>query len=209
MEDILKIMIDIFKKENIEILDKFNVNNEIVLSFLFKGQHCYITYDGMIYIDDLSNDDKLHIKKIIAFAQRKAKINKILPIKNIDLNNLKTIKVNELNYFLLVQIKNQCLLFKENGIFGIEYIVCEEKRTGSRYEYKSIARYKDIKVAEHSLANRTQLYIKPISYFNSEELQTILYYIKTYQDTDKSNNLINVSSNIQKTIIEILKSEEE
>lgn len=207
MNDILNIIKKIFEKENIEIVNE-NENGDILISFIYKGQYSYITSDGMIYIDDLNDEDKIHIKKIIAFAQRKSKINKVLPIKNINLNELKTVKVYGSNYYLLLQIKNQCMLFKENGIFGIEYILCEEKKVGSKYEYKNITKYKDIRIAEHNLANRTQLYIKPISYFSSEALQVILYYIRTYQNIEKSKHLIEISNNIQKSIIEILKGEE-
>lgn len=209
MNDIAKLIIEIFKKKDIEIIDiDENNKNDILLSFLCKGQPGFITKDGMLYIDELDNESKTSIKKIIIYAQRIYKINRVLPIKNIDINLLKKISINQLDYFLLLQIKNQCLLFRENGIFGIEYLLCEEKITGMNIEYKNMAKYKNLTIAEHNLANRAQLFIKPISYFTSDELKTIIYYIQSMNKESQSKQLHINTINIQNKILDILKEEE-
>ena len=209
MNETAKVIIDIFKKKDIEIINiDENQDNETLITFLCKGQTGFITKDGMIYIDELNSEDKVFIKKLIVYAQKITRINRALPIKNLNINLLKKISINGFGYYLLLQIKNQCLLFRENGIFGIEYILCEEKITGINTEYKNIVKYKDITIAEHNLANRAQLYIKPMNCFTLDELKTILYYTQSIDKSQQSKKLLEETKKIQNTILDILKEEE-
>lgn len=212
MEDnqMLVIIKDLLKKEKIEMLNIANEKeNGCLLSFLYKGYKTYITNDGMLYIDDkLNAEDQNYIKKIIAYAQTKANIDKFLPILNIDIEKLELRTINNLSYRQIMMIKNQCLFYRENGIFGIQYLLCEQVKHGQGYAYKNISIYHNIRVAEQNYANRTQLMIKPLNLFNNEELKTILFYIDTFKSDKKSKNLKNTTENIKKIIIEILKGDE-
>ena len=190
-----------------------NIANEeetgYLLSFLYKGYKSYITSDGMLYIDDkLKNEDQNYIKKIIVYAQKMANIDKSLPIINIDIEKLELKVINNISYRQIMMIKNHCLLFRENGIFGIQYLLCEQLKSGKEYAYKNISIYHNIRIAEQNFANRTQLVIKPLNLFNNEELKTILFYINTFKNDNKSKRLKNTTENIKKTIIEILKGDE-
>lgn len=139
--------------------------------------------------------------------KREAQVDKTLPIQNIDEEKLELRIINDLAYRLLLQIKNQCVFYRANGIFGIEYLLLEQKKVGTGYQYKNIAIYSDIRIVEQNLANRTQLYIKPINLFSNEELKIILYFIENVKE-EKSKNLNEQANKIKKTIIEILKGEE-
>ena len=212
MEDnqMLVIIKELLKKEKIEILNMANEKeNGCLLSFLYKGYKTYITNDGMLYIDDkISPEDQTFIKKIIVYAQQKANIDKVLPIYNIDLDKLEIRVINNLSYRQIMMIKNQCLFYRENGIFGIQYLLCEQVKHGQGYVYKNIKTYHNIRIAEQNYANRTQLMIKPLNLFNNEELKTILFYIETFKSDDKSKKLKDTTEKIKKTIIEILKGAE-
>jgi hypothetical protein len=202
-------IIELLKRENIEIL---NIANEKesghLLSFLYKNNLCYITNEGYLSLDKLSGDDELKIKRIIIYAQRMANIDKVLPIQNIDEEKLEVRIINGVAYRLLIQIKNVCMLYRTYGVFGIEYLLCEQKRAGNNYQYKNIAIYSDIRVVEQNLATRTNLMIKPFNIFTNEELKTILYYINIYKSDEKSKNLDEKTERIKRTIIEVLKGEE-
>ena len=104
---VLNNIVKLLKRENIEIL---NVANEKesghLLSFLYKNNLCYITNEGHLFLDKLTGDDELKIKKIVIYAQRIANIDKTLPIQNIDEEKLEVRIINDLAYRLLIQIKN-------------------------------------------------------------------------------------------------------
>ena len=205
------LVIEIIKKilihNNIEILNLANEKeNGCILSFLYKGYKCYITIEGNLFIDEeLSNEDKNYIRKLIVFAQKKANIDKSLPFYNVNESILEVKKIDNLPYKLLLQIKNQCLLYRDGGIFGIIYCLCEQQIQGNGYTYNNIKTYHNIKVAQQNFANRTQLFIKPLNLFNNEELKTILFYIENYKENNISDTLKANTDNIKNTIIELLK----
>lgn len=204
---IIEIITKLLKNNNIEILNLANEKeNGCVLSFLYKGFKCYITIEGNIYIDeDISDEGKNFIMKIIIYAQKKANIDKQLPFYNINENDLETRKINNLSYKLLIQIKNHCLFYRNSGIFGIAYLLCEQRRQGNGYTYNNIKEYHNIKVAQQNFANRTQLFIKPFNIFSNEELKTILFYIENCSNNNLSETLKTNTSNIKNTIIKLLK----
>ena len=150
----------IFSKEKIEIINSDNgKENGKLLTFIYKGNFCYITDTGQLYLDRLSIEDKTYIEKIVIYAQRQAKIDLKLPIFNIDESNLEIKYINNSAYKKLMQIKNQCVFYRTNGIFGIEYILCEQKVTGK--ELKTILYYielqKDIKKSDSLLKDTNHI----------------------------------------------------
>lgn len=209
MED--NLVIEIIKKvlisNNIEILNLANEKeNGCLLSFLFKSYKCYITIEGNIFLDDdMKEEDKAYIKKVIVYAQKKANVDKILPFYNINENVLEIRKINNLSYKLLLQIKNQCMFYRDSGIFGITYLLCEQRKQGNGYTYNNIKSYHNIKTAQQNFANRTQLFIRPLNVFSNEELKTILFYIENFSSKDISDTLKNNTDNIKNTILELLK----
>ena len=205
----LEIIKTVSSKEKIEIINSDNgKENGKLLTFIYKGNFCYITDTGQLYLDRLSIEDKTYIEKIVIYAQRQAKIDLKLPIFNIDESNLEIKYINNSAYKKLMQIKNQCVFYRTNGIFGIEYILCEQKVTGNMYQYFNVAYYSDIRIVEQNLAKRTNLQVKPFNIFTNEELKTILYYIELQKDIKKSDSLLKDTNHIKKIIIEILQGEE-
>ena len=205
-------MLDIIKKilhnEKIEIIDNTGMEqDECLLCFMYKGYKCYITSDGILVLDDLMpTEDQNYIKKIIVYSQKQANIDKTLPIQNIDINKLESRTIDGLQYKILMQIKNQALLFRYNGIFGINYMICEVVNQGGNFIYLNKSIYNNILVAQQNFANRTNLQIKPFNIFNDEELKTILYFIKTYEKEDeRSFKMKEITTNIQYLILNILK----
>lgn len=199
----------IFSKEKIEMIKQDNEKeNGLLLSFLYKGNLCYITTEGQLFLDNLNGEDKNYIEKIIIYAQRKANVEFKLPIENIDEDSLEIKNIDNIEYKKLMQIKNQCIFYRYNGIFGIQYILCEQKVSGNIYQYINKAYYSDIRIVEQNLANRTSLKIKPFNIFTNDELKTILYYIEQLKNDKKSESLRNDTNHIKKVIIEILQGEE-
>lgn len=205
--EIIKIIETILKNNSIEILNLANEKeNGCLLSFLYKGYKCYITIEGNVYFDDnLAEEEINYIKKIIVYAQKKVNADKGLPFYNINENVLEERKINNLTYKLLIQLKNQCMFYRQSGVFGVVYLLCEQRRQGNGYAYNNISICHNIKVAQQKFANRTQLLIKPLNIFNNDELKTILYFLENYNGNEMSKTLKENTQNIKKTILELLK----
>lgn len=196
---IIKEIKKILKKERIEILEYANEENECALSFYYNGSYCYITDDGKVYFDNLNEEDQTYIKKIIFYVRNKCNIDKELPILNINENNTEQIQIKNKTYNLLIKMKNQLLLYKNNNLLGIEYIICEQKQISpNKYIYRNINIFNNLLLAEEFFNKRVKFQMKPYNIFENEELKTILYII--------DNNKFYTKSQKMKDQIEIIKN---
>lgn len=204
---LLLLLKNILVKEKIEIVNLANEKeNGCLLSFVYKGQICYITKTGLLCLDGLSEEDQLFIKKIIIYCQRTYKIETKLPMI-VDESKLEKRQIDGMMFYQLMKIKNQGFYYRYNGIFGYIYLLCEQTQRGYGYSFSNLVYYQNILLAEEFFARRVELVIKAINCFTNDELKVLLYYIENYK-IDKSKELTEKTENIKNKIVAILKEEE-
>ena len=181
-------------KENIEdSLLSFNPPTvDKLLEFNISDNTYTIFSDGKIA---LSKSDKYNslIKNICIITQDELGLCQEFAFTGITSDEkLKSIMILNKPYFLVMQYKNVIIASRKEGVFGFEYVVCEENiKNHKSVGYHNIEEYINFTVALYAFSDRAKIVLKSFcSAYNNDELSSIAYVIQNLDSDIKNDSLL-------------------